>query len=320
MNKQCRIKYFPVSIFSIVFGLLGLTIVFEKLEEIWGSNGSFAETLLLISAVVLGIFSLAYLAKTIFYFGEVKKEFNHPIKLAFFPALSVSFLLLSIAILEFFPLWAKYSLWIGATLQLIFTIKIISLWINHPKFKLDHLNPAWFIPILGNVLVPISAMHFGYTEISLFFFSIGFWFWIIVMTLFFNRIIFHGQMAERFVPTLFILISPPFIAFIAWSKISGGVDVFGEILYFFGLFLFMILLSQIKEFLKVKFYLSSWAYTFPIASMTIATILMYHGTKIENYKYLAYIFTIFLVLLVIILGQKTFKAIQKREICIDEDH
>jgi len=320
IKKECRLKFFPVSIFSIVFGLLGLTIVFEKLEKIWKSNESFSETLLLISTSTLVIFFLTYLAKIIFHFDEVKKEFNHPVKLAFFPALSVSFLLSSISFLEFRPDIAKILLWIGATLQLIFTIKIISLWINHPKFKLDHLNPAWFIPILGNVLVPISAMYFGYTEISLFFFSIGFWFWIIVMTLFFNRIIFHGQMAERFVPTLFILISPPFIAFIAWSKISGGVDVFGKILYFFGLFLFMILLSQAREFLKIRFYLSSWAYSFPIASMTIATILMYRGTKIENYKYLAYVFTIFLFILIVILGQKTFKAIRKKEICVEEDH
>ena len=70
-KQQCRIKYFPVSIFSIVFGLLGLTIVFEKLEGIWGTNGSFAETLLLISATVLGIFFLAYLAKIIFYFDWI---------------------------------------------------------------------------------------------------------------------------------------------------------------------------------------------------------------------------------------------------------
>jgi hypothetical protein len=33
-KQQCRIKYFPISIFSIVFGLLGLTIVFEKLEKL----------------------------------------------------------------------------------------------------------------------------------------------------------------------------------------------------------------------------------------------------------------------------------------------
>ena len=319
-EKQCRIKYFPVSIFSIVFGLLGMTIVFEKLEKIWGTNGSLAETLLLVSGIILGIFFAAYLAKIIIYPKEVVEEFNHPVKLAFFPALSVSFLLLSISILGILPIYAKYALWIGAGLQLLFTIKIISIWINHPKFKLDHLNPAWFIPILGNVLVPISATHFGYSEISLFFFSIGFWFWIIVMTLFFNRIIFHGQMAERFVPTLFILISPPFIAFIAWTKIIGEVDIFGKILYFFGLFLFMILLSQAKEFLKVKFYLSSWAYTFPIASMTIATILMYHGTKILNYKYLAYVFAVFLVLIIFSLSLRTFKAIKDREICIYEEH
>ena len=318
-KKQCRIKHFPVSIFSIVFGLLGTTIVFEKLEKIWGSNSSFSETLLLISGIILVVFFVAYLAKIILYFSEVKKEFNHPVKLAFLPALSVSFLLFSISTLEFLPNLAEYLLWIGAGLQLLFTIKIISIWINHPKFKLDHLNPAWFIPILGNVLVPISATHFGYSEISLFFFSIGFWFWIIVMTLFFNRIIFHGQMAERFVPTLFILISPPFIAFIAWTKIIGNVDNFGKILYFFGMFLFLILLSQVREFLKVKFYLSSWAYTFPIASMTIATILMYHGTKILNYKYLAYLFTFLLVIVIGVLSLRTLEAIKKQEICIDEE-
>jgi tellurite resistance protein len=82
----------------------------------------------------------------------------------------------------------------------------------------------------------------------------------------------------------------------------------------------MILLSQIKDFLKVKFYLSSWAYTFPIASMSIATILMYHGTKIENYKYLAYLFAGLLVLIVGILFIRTIKAIKDREICIYEEH
>jgi tellurite resistance protein TehA-like permease len=54
--------------------------------------------------------------------------------------------------------------------------------------------------------------------------------------------------------------------------------------------------------------------------MAIATILMYHGTKILNYKYLAYIFTILLVVIIGVLIIKTFKAIRNREICIYEEH
>ena len=320
MKKECRLKYFPISIFSIIFGLLGLTIVIEKLEKLWKINNIYSESLLLFSFLIFSLFLISYLLKIFIYFNEVKKEFNHPVKIAFFPALSVSFLLFSIAILEFMPDISEIFLFFGATLQLIFTLKIIGIWINHQKFELKHLNPAWFIPILGNVLVPISASHFGYTEISLFFFSIGFGFWIIVMTLFFNRIIFFGQLAERFIPTLFILISPPFIAFIAWTKINGEIDIFGKSLYYFGLFLFMILVVEIKKFLKVKFFLSSWAYTFPIASMTIGTILMYYRTKILYYKYLTYFFAIILIVLISILFIKTISAIRKREICIEEEH
>jgi len=319
-HKECRLKYFPVSAFSILFGFAGLTIVIQKLEEIWKNNFIFSDVLLIISMIIFGIFMFSYVYKIFFHWEEVKKEFAHPVKLSFFPALSVSFLLLSIAFLKDYANIAEWFLWIGAILQLIFTIKIIGVWINHEKFKLDHLNPAWFIPILGNVLVPISATHFNYMEISWFFFSIGFWFWIIIMVLFFNRIIFHGQMADRFIPTLFILISPPFIAFIAYTKLVGEVDIFGKNLYFFGLFLFMILISQWKVFSKVRFYLSSWAYTFPIASLGIATILMYHGTGLVFYKYLVYLFTMLLILIIGVLILKTFEAIKKKEICLDEEH
>ncbi len=319
-KKQCRLKYFPVSAFSILFGFAGLTIITQKLEEVWKMDLGISKWLLLISMIIFVIFGTSYLYKMIFHWDEIKKEFSHPVKLSFFPALSVSFLLLSIAMLKNYENIAEYFLIIGSILQLFFTIKIIGIWINHDKFKLNHLNPAWFIPILGNVLVPISATHFGYTEISWFFFSIGFWFWIIVMVLFFNRIIFHGQMADRFIPTLFILISPPFIAFIAYTKLTGKVDIFGKNLYFLGLFLFMILVSQWKVFSKVKFYLSSWAYTFPIASLSIATVLMYHGTKLIFYKYLSLIFAAILVLIIFLLFIRTIKAIKNRELCLYEEH
>jgi len=34
IHRECRLRYFPVSAFSILFGFSGLTIVMQKLEEV----------------------------------------------------------------------------------------------------------------------------------------------------------------------------------------------------------------------------------------------------------------------------------------------
>ncbi len=70
---------------------------------------------------------------------------------------------------------------------------------------------------------------------------------------------------------------------------------------------------------KIKFYLSWWAYSFPISAMAIATMLMYHMTEITVFKYSAYVLIALLILVVLILIPKTIGAVVKGEICIEED-
>ena len=70
------------------------------------------------------------------------------------------------------------------------------------------------------------------------------------------------------------------IGFISYIKlmeqaISGfELDSFARILYYVALLLFMLLLVQYRQFVKIPFYLSWWAYSFPTAAITIATVLM----------------------------------------------
>ena len=67
-----------------------------------------------------------------------------------------------------------HGFWIvGVTVHLVFTLYVMSVWIHHEGLEVHHINPAWFIPVVGNVLVPIAGTHLGYTETSWFFFSIG---------------------------------------------------------------------------------------------------------------------------------------------------
>lgn len=173
-KKECRIKYFPVSSFSIILGLVGFTIALQKIEEVLGYHIGFYKFSLFFALLIFAVLSVLYLYKIIVYKDEVKKEFNNPVKLSFFPTISISLILFSVALLQDTESISKIFLSIGVTAHLFFTLKIISIWIQHTKFEIKHMNPAWFIPVVGNILIPISAVRHFPIEVSLFFFSVGF--------------------------------------------------------------------------------------------------------------------------------------------------
>ena len=189
---------------------------------------------------------------------------------------------------------------------------------HHEHFKILHINPAWFIPAVGNVLVPIAGMAHGFTEVSWFFFSIGIIFWIILFTILFNRVLFHDPLQEKLIPTFFILIAPPAVGFISYMKLTGELDSFAHILYYVGLFLTLLLFSQFRRFMKLPFFLSWWAYSFPIAAITIASFLMYERSGKELFVFIATILLLILFFIIALLVKKTYKAVNMEKICVEE--
>ena len=160
--KECetveinRLKFFPIMMFAIVMGLAGLAIVFQKSQEILGFGGVVANILVLVVSIIFIVISFIYLIKMMKYMKAVKKEFTHPVRINFFPASAISFLLLSIVYHKINHDVAYYAFIVGAVAQTYFTFYTISFWINQ-NLELQHSNPAWFIPIVGNVLVPVAG-------------------------------------------------------------------------------------------------------------------------------------------------------------------
>ncbi len=318
ITKYSRIQNFPISFFSMILGLAGLSIAFQKAEKVLQFPVHISWHILMMTVAIFVFMTIIYLIKVIKFKDAVKDEFNNPIKLSFFPTFSISLLLLSIGFLSVDMTISKYLWILGAIIHLVFTIKIISIWIQHTKFDIKYMNPAWFIPAVGNVLVPVSGVHHFSPEISWFFFSVGLFFWISLFVIFFNRIIFHHPLPDRLLPTLFILIAPPAVGFIAFVQLTGEVNAFAKILYYVALFIVLLLLAQIQLFKKIEFYLSWWAYSFPIAAITIATILMFHKTNLVMFKYLSWTLFVALNTVIIMLLIKTIAAIFKKEICVEE--
>jgi len=314
-----RLDNMPISFFAVVMGLAGLTLAWEQAEQAAIMPFMASPFHAAITAVVFVLLLGFYLAKYVLHRKAVLMELHHPVRLSFFPTISISMLLLAVISHEFNTDLSRV-LWVsGAFLHLLLTFYVLSAWMNHSHFDIKHMNPAWFIPVVGNILAPIGGMQHGYIDASWFFFSVGLVFWVVLFVIVFYRIIFHNPLPDKMLPTFFILIAPPAVGFISYVKMTGGVDTFATILYHTALFLTLMLGTQFVRFARLKFFLSWWAYSFPLAAMTIATFVMAQVTGKDMFHVLALFLFVVLNIVLALLTVRTIESILHHKICVPED-
>lgn len=320
--RPSRLEHFPVAFFAMIMGLAGLSIAWHKAQATFDMH--WLDLALGLRWLATGLFVLMlgmFLGKLARHWPTVVREFNHPIQLNFFPTISISLLLLAVTWLPSQP-GAAAVLWIaGAVLHLLLTLHVLGMWIHREHFEIHHINPAWFIPIVGNAIVPVAGVSLGFTELSWFYFSIAMVLWLVLFAIIVYRMLFHAPLPDRLMPTLFILIAPPAVGFIAYVALSGimaggELDAFARILYYTGLFLTLLLLSQAARFVRLHFYISWWAYSFPLAAITIATLIMFDLTGLVAFALIGWFLLSLVTLLVLFLLWRTAVAAGSRTICV----
>jgi tellurite resistance protein len=317
-DSQARLMNFPVSWFATTMGMSGFAIAWSRFAAWQNWTYTPGPVLIAVALVLFLLLATIYGMKALRHPHAVLAEFNHPVKLAFVPTFSISLLLLAIGSLQLAPAWA-FWLWVtGTALHLAVTLYVLSSWIHHSRYEIAHLNPAWFIPVVGNILVPIAGVHLAAPGISWFFFSIGLFFWPVLTAILFYRLIFHGSLPERFMPTLFIFIAPPAVGFISWLALNGGViDAFARVLYAIALFFSLLLFVQFGYFRRLKFFLSWWAYSFPLAAMAIASVRLAEQTASPELAILASALMAILTAVIAVLVVRTALAVARREVCVE---
>jgi len=311
-----RLAFFPVNLFGAVMGYMGMTLGYYLTAQLFAFPATIFSVLLAASTALFGLLSATYLIKIIKYPHFMVKEFNHPVAINFFPTISISMILLGCGYLHVAP-EVGYWFWLaGTAMQLILTLVIMNLWIHHEKWQIEHLNPAWFIPVVGNVIVPMAAPEYAGAETGWFFFSIGVVFWIILQAVIFYRLFFHPPVDRVLMPTLFIMIAPPAMAFLSYVHLTGQVDALARIFYYVALFISLLLLVQAPRFFKIPFAISWWAYTFPIAAIANASFVMFAHTSEVTFAYIGAFFLSLVTVLIAHLTAKTLWAAKNRRLCV----
>ncbi|WP_169777854.1 SLAC1 anion channel family protein [Campylobacter curvus] len=308
-----KLANFPIVFFAVTMGLSGLALAYERLNLLFDISQILGELLKWLTAALFIVITVFYCLKFIRYPNAVRVEFAHPVRINFFAAFSISLLLLA-ALFQESKIYG-FLLYGGLAVQTFLTLYVVAFWIQK-ELLLTQSNHAWFIPIVGNLIVPLAAPTTS--VFAWYYFSVGAFFWLVLFTIIFYRLIFHERLAQKFIPTLFILIAPPSLAFSGLIKLTGEFSLVAQILLNLTLFFTLLILFMFKNFLKLKFFLSWWAFTFPTAAASIAFFRAFEMTGEKFWLACAIAMFAALVFFVCFVGFYTIKAIFRREICVME--
>jgi C4-dicarboxylate transporter/malic acid transport protein len=309
-EKASWLQYFPIMFYTVVMGLCGLALAYERLNLLFDISGAVFEILRGAASLVYALICVFYAAKLIKHPQACKTELFHPVQVNFFAAFSIGTLLVATLWRDFAPVYDALFC-VGVAFQTFITLHAMSFWI-HSDVEPQHASPAWFLPIVGNLFVPLAAP--AASELAWYYFAIGIFFWPVLFAVLFYRIIFHDQMPQKFIPTLFIVIAPPAMAFLDYVKLTGGFDEAAKIMLYVTLFFALLILFMFKSFLRLKFFLSWWAFTFPTAAASIAFLRAFEFNGIKFFLFAGAAGFAILCVFIGIVGFYTVKAIFSGEI------
>jgi len=309
----------PVSAFAMVMGLSGLSLAWTKFSHV--TQLSYAQDFALafgaLAALVFVVLALGLIRKQIQQPEKLAEEWRHPVKSSFFGAISVGVCLLSAVIFSYSPLIAEYIWLFGASLHLIAMLAVLNAWVHRESLQPSHACPVWFIPAVGNVVIPLGGVKLGHIEISWFFFGVGLIFWLVLLSLVMYRLMFvQPPLPDRLKPTMAIFLAPPTVSFSSWLALTSQtgdhpLDSTGHLLIAIGFFFAFFLLTQFRKFAQLPFFMSWWAYSFPSASFTIAAFNYAQFSPAAIY--VAYASIIFTTLLISGLFVRTLMAIKMKD-------
>jgi tellurite resistance protein len=313
-----RLTFFPITAFASILGLGGFTVLLDKWRHLrWLPSWPYYLMTGIVTALFLVLAAL-YAYKALRAFPLVVKDFQHKVRINFMAAISISLLILSIIYMGCCP-FASLSFWyMGTAFHTIIMFVIFKRWINH-EFDIQHFNPAWFIPVVGLVLIPVAGVDYAPREVVLFYFANGVMYWLVFFSIALYRIIFHPPMPAKLAPTLFMLMAPPAVIFISYMRIAMHFDLFAKSLLFIALFVAILLLFVKRQFEKLDFFMSWWAFTFPLDALAIAVTLAFMTTRSPGYMYLSWAASLIALGVLAVVTFHTIKGIWAGNICVEED-
>ncbi len=253
------LKKYPVPITGLILGLASVGNLVQSYGEIYRNIFGF------ISAI---LFSLM-LIKIFRFTDGIRENLQNPVTASVFPTFSMAAMLLATYIKPMSQPLALLLWVIGVVLHIAliiwFSMKFI---IN---FKIKQVFPSWFVVYVGIVVASLTAPAFNMHTVGQAAFWFGFVTYFALLPVVLYRIVKIKEMPEPTLPTLIIFAAP------ASLLLAGYINVFETkqmeivlLLTSLSLIMYAVALAILPKLLKLKFYPSYSAFTFPMIISGIA--------------------------------------------------
>lgn len=253
------IKKTPVPIAGVMLGMAALGNLIQ----------SYSENLRLVFGVISAILAILLILKVVMYPKSIKEDLKNPVIASVSATFSMGIMLLSVYLKPLIGSAAIFIWYLGIvlhiTLIVYFTINFIF------KFNIKTVFASYFIVYVGIVVSSITAPAFEKKELGQAFFYFGFVSLIILLGVVGYRYIKYKEIPEPAQPLICIFAAPVSLCLAGYiQSFDTKSKIFIIILAAVSLLIYIFALSKLPKLLKLKFYPSYSAFTFPFIISGIA--------------------------------------------------
>ncbi|MFZ4285164.1 SLAC1 anion channel family protein [Variovorax sp. HJSM1_2] len=272
-RSGASVRHLPVNLFGAVMSLCGLALAWRLAHRSLGAPAWLAEAISIFAVAVFVLVSFAYLSKLLRHADAVYAEFQHPVAGNFFGTIVISLLLLS-AVVEPHNAPLARGIWLAGVLSTFALSWLAMSRLLKGQVDAAHAVPAMLIPGVATLDIPVTGTHMPMAwaaELNLMAGAVGAVLALVLLVMIVSRLVHRDPLALGITPSLMILVAPFAVGFLAYSNITGGVDRFAGVLFYFGLFMFAVLAPKVFR-PSVAFTPAWWAVGFPMAALANAAL------------------------------------------------
>jgi tellurite resistance protein len=281
----------PPNVFGTAFGLSGLAGTWSAAAGAGLAPQWIGQALLAVAAVTWLVVLVAYLASALGRGGSLRGDLTHPVLSPFLSLALITPMVLASAGI------APHAPAVGAALtDLFIALTVIhGAWFTgqliYGDYAFDQLHPGYFLPtVAGGLVAAISAAAVGQPGLGHVMFGYGVVCWFVLGSILLARLFFGPALPPALTPSLAIEVAPAAVASLAWFGLNGGgIDGIAQFLAGYGTLIVLSQLRLLPMFLRLKFVIGFWAFTFSWAAVASVVLHWLVVTRPSGYVAWAWI-------------------------------
>jgi C4-dicarboxylate transporter/malic acid transport protein len=311
-RKSDIVKNFAPSWFASVMGTGILATTSSYYDHYLSFLGTVATILFWFNVGLFVVLLIPWTLRWIFFRKEALRDLQDPILSNFYATFAIAMLVLAANFMVIGKdMRVGEAFWFLAVAATVFFALVTPyIMFKGEHVKIDHINPAWFIPPVGLIVIPVAGSlvipQFSGTMqqfvlfLNYFGWGAGFFLYLALSAVCMYRFILHKPLPNTLVATMWVTLGPIGVGVLAlinlvknspFATVKEPFLVVGFLLWGSGIWwVLMSLLITLHYLTKLKlpYAMSWWAFTFPLGAYVAASHVISKSLNLPLIDYIGF--------------------------------